>query len=423
MRRAVVTLCALLLTACSSTADQRADRGRSAEPLIPTTRDSAGITLHEHAPGALDRAPLWHLDTIAIGEEVGGGETDDLSRVYQGVALSDGRFAFFDPLSSAVWIIDSLGAVSHRYGRSGEGPGEFQRISGPVVRGVGDTLAVVDQALQRVTFLHPMTGILASHPFNTRVGGNFYALIGRLRSGGWIMSSAGWIIVGTGAAEIGTTPIAPIYRFTTVAGSVPDSIGYLTGVAAVRAKYRMLGKEDEGVGLPRFASPGNAFAWEGAMMRYDNRRWEVDRIDVDGDGHHTRILVHGAERLSSPAMIESLVVSAKQRAANSPTPQGNVMMESAEDAEFNVRNAVVADTLSPFERVFVSPNGTLWLGDQAMPMSPTTWYTALDSSGRILARVELPASRGVLALGDRTALIRHEGEDGVVTLRIHRLVK
>jgi hypothetical protein len=412
-----------ILVACSAGGDDAASGARSNEPLVPTSRDSAGVTLSEHAAGALERAPLLVLDTTGVGEVVGAGETDDLSRVYQGVALSDGGFAFFDPLSSAVWIIDSLGAVTHRYGRSGQGPGEFQRAAGGIARGNGDTLAVVDQALQRATFLHPSTGILASHPFTTRFGGNFYALVGQLRSGGWIMGSAGWIIVGTGAADIGTIPIAPVYRYVPGATAPPDSITFLTGLAAVRSRYRMLGKEDDGVGHPRFASPGNAVGWDGALMQYDNRRWEVDRIDVGGDGHRTRIVVHGAARLRTPAMIESLVVSAKERAANSPTPQGNVMMESAEDAEFNVRNAVVADTLSPFDRVFVAPGGTLWLGDQAEPQQKTVWYTAVDTSGRILARVQLPASRGVLALGDRSALIRHEGEDGVVTLRIHRLVK
>ena len=82
------------------------------------------------------------------------GSAHDLSTVLWVVGFPSGRVAVGSlPADGAVRWFDGSGRPLRRFGRSGEGPGEFRA---PVAAGrFGDTLWVLDRATQRVTMIRP----------------------------------------------------------------------------------------------------------------------------------------------------------------------------------------------------------------------------------------------------------------------------
>ncbi len=419
MRSSLVVAVALLI-ACGGR-DAADAPLRSAAPLVPVARDSGDITILEHPVGALERAPLIVFDSVPSAEIRGDSTSDDLSRVFAGVALSDGGFAFFDPVRAGVWIVDSVGTLRRVIGRRGEGPGEFEEVESGVARGVDDTLAVTDRSTARVTILHPTGGVVRQAPIDVSHAGNGYALNGGLPGGSWVASPSSWVIVGMGSPAFGLehgVPVLQVDPFATPARR--DSVGFLTSLKAVRVVTKWQGREERGVVIPEFTNPGRGFAWGGKVALYDNRRWELVLASPGGGGARSVIRVIDGARRPTPALLDSMVAE-RRRSSERVTATGRTPRETPEEAEFNARNTPMAEVVSPFGMAHVAPRGTLWLVDQRVPGDPTLGMTAIDSAGRILGRAFLPASSEVVAVGEDRVLLRHKGEDDVVVLRIHRL--
>lgn len=163
-------LIALALSACG------ADTDRGGAPYV--TIDSSGITIVESS------SPVWAVEPRRIEREpilrIGGqDEPHQFGLVLDGLLLSDERIAVPDLMSSDIRIFDFRGNHLATVGGSGEGPGEFQNLSG-LLRYPGDSVAVYDQLLQRTT-VFPRT--FESHRVvRNQVGGNYLAF-GVLESG------------------------------------------------------------------------------------------------------------------------------------------------------------------------------------------------------------------------------------------------
>lgn len=118
-------------------------------------RDSAGITIVENAAPSWPKGEGWQIDAVpevVIGStrhlDDTAGPTDEaagqvpLERV-QGVrVLSDGRIVVADAGPAQVMVFDRGGALVSRFGRRGQGPGEFAGISDVHVCG-GDSIVVL----------------------------------------------------------------------------------------------------------------------------------------------------------------------------------------------------------------------------------------------------------------------------------------
>ncbi|MBP6572524.1 MAG: hypothetical protein KA226_13960, partial [Gemmatimonadales bacterium] len=231
MRSSLLFLALALLTACDRPGGESGAPPRSEVALVPVARDSGGVTILEHPAGALERAPLIAFDSVPFAEVRGDSTSDDLSRVFAGVALSDGGFAFFDPVRAGVWIVDSVGTLRRVIGRRGEGPGEFEEVESGVARGVDDTLAVTDRSTARVTILHPTGGVVRQAPIDVSHSGNGYALNGGLPDGSWVASPSSWVIVGMGAPAFGLERGVPVLHVDPFAAPPRrDSVGFLTSL-------------------------------------------------------------------------------------------------------------------------------------------------------------------------------------------------
>jgi len=117
-------------------------------------RDSAGIRI---VSTAADVVPLRVTDHVLLTlGAVDGPAEAVLDRARNPFPLDRDQLVVPDAGSSQVRTYDMAGRLVHSFGREGEGPGEFRNIEW-VRPWTGDSLAVWDGRLRRVTFCDPAT--------------------------------------------------------------------------------------------------------------------------------------------------------------------------------------------------------------------------------------------------------------------------
>lgn len=124
--------------------------GNAGAPGVVRT-DSAGVTIVTNSREAIAAAPRWTLapePVLSIESPEDGDYT--LFRVGDVAPLSGGRLAVANAGSNEVYVFDGDGTLAFRFGRKGDGPGEFQRIVSLVAL-LGDSVAVFDAAHRRLS--------------------------------------------------------------------------------------------------------------------------------------------------------------------------------------------------------------------------------------------------------------------------------
>lgn len=146
-RSLVLVLATLILPACSRNGSGEGDLPHDSSNF--SQRDSVGISITE-TETSVATAPLrWEIDSVpalALGSE------DREAEVFFGVrglrGLPGGGVLVLDGGSQELRFFDSSGHLTHRVGRKGEGPGEFQQPY-LVQTLIGDSLLVWDGGLRR----------------------------------------------------------------------------------------------------------------------------------------------------------------------------------------------------------------------------------------------------------------------------------
>jgi len=118
-------------------------------PPSVTVRDSAGIRIVENRGPAWADGEEW---VVASEPEWVVGYDDEL--LLSGVGYidghKDGRIAVAHTASEEVLVFSAEGALLSRFGRSGEGPGEFQSLYG-AFWSQGDSLVTMDYGNSRIS--------------------------------------------------------------------------------------------------------------------------------------------------------------------------------------------------------------------------------------------------------------------------------
>jgi hypothetical protein len=383
--------------------------------LAPIRRDSAGISLIEYAPPALERSPIITMDS-APAFVIGGGDLeDDVTSVHLLLFLADGRVAGVegDPSHRSVRVFDTTGAELRAIGRSGEGPGEFQQIVA-LARGPGDTLAVTDAALSRITMLHPDAGFLRDQPAKLTGHGVWYGAGGRLADGSWLLQPVSWVVSGAGAHTIGDAPPpVPIGR---LAADAPrdgfDSLGVVPGIQPVYVNVR-----HDAVAMRRFSTTFKIAAWHGGVALIDNHAWRVVCLDELGRVS-TVIAIMGPRRPVTATMVDSAVAAEMRRDRSEAEAKGFI---SRAALEANLRAWPAEDSLPPFEAASVGTDGLLWLTEYRAPGAQQLRVIALAPDGTLVGRLVLPGETRVEAFGAERVLLRTTDADGIVRFEVHRL--
>jgi len=287
--------------------------------------------------------------------------------VSAGRVLADGRVLILNGGMHEVIMLDADGAVEWRFGREGDGPGEFRRLSG-VVSLTDDVAEVLDSRLGRVT---------------------------RIRNGQLVDVSTPWRVgVSTGVRMLGSI------------GATPVAV-------------------DRSVGLPASAlTPHNEYQ---DSIDFLALRTETDSIRPFMSLPGPRVLVNAAgtgTTIRYPELLPAFAVGddgvffleENSMVLQRSDLDGNI----ADLAQFTPRTKVRGDFLR--RNLLVGYKGSVWLsgltneGDS----STTTWFV-LPTSREALSSLELPArwrpldSRACMLLGVRYSEM---GEESVELLRL-----
>jgi hypothetical protein len=400
--RVAFTLAAfLLLAACGG-------GGSSSAPdsVIVAVLDSAGVSIIEN-----------HIDTAAVrtgwelGEQpeltIGGVAAPEASQLYSvrgATRLSDGRIAVADAGSKEIRVFDADGRPLARFGRAGEGPGEFKD---PVLSGrtPGDTLVVFDAGLRRASILTADSGFIRSYQVGLE-GGGYPIAQGILRDGslaiggGMYFSSAEgfpsgalrapskYLVIapdGSLGADLGEFPAAEMYakRSASSFQAISIPLGRVTGFAA-SSDHLWLGTGD--------SWEVRGYAKTGVLERIVRVERPLEPV--------TAALRH--------AVIEERVAEASSE--NEARSQRALLSELPFPSE-----------LPPYEFFRTDALDHLWVGEFAPPGEDARNWTIFDPSGRAVGRITLPERTLPLEIGDDYLLGRTLDELDVESVTLWRL--
>jgi hypothetical protein len=406
IRAPQVLVFTIVLAACGGATDRAATGERSDAPLVPITRDSAGVLIHEHPADVNERAPLIALEPEPLMRFGGEGEVDlDLSKASGPLFLRDGGVAVF--VDNTVRIYGADGNLVEVIGREGAGPQEFRR--GMLAYGLGDTILVSDDNNARVALVVPGAGVVRTRSVTFSEGDALYAVAGQFGDDDFLLNNVGFALrmdVAPGAMEL---PIGRLRRGT-------DSIEVLTSVQGPVARSTTGGQPR----MEQFGSWGRAVLWDDGVAIIPGDRWEINRLSADGRLVARVVAPRSREPLTAAvreANIESRITRLREVAQASANYGGDTTRSFG-----FIRDALYADSLPHFSTAQSTPGGTLWLSRPSLDPDSTLSYLAIAHDGRVLGRLEGFKHSPPVALGDDRVILRTEDDNGIVTWQVHRLI-
>jgi hypothetical protein len=416
-----LAVCSLVLAACAS--GDGTDHGRATAPLEPAVRDSAGVTIYEHPADALERAPLWVVESAPMVVIGGEDESDDVTRVRQVLLLGDGRIAAFDGALGGITIHGPDGTRQRTIGRRGAGPGEFGRSVVTMARIPGDTIVASDNRNSRLTVIDPDTAVVRMTPASFRLDFTNQPVAGRFDNGDWILSYEDQTIASSMHQEL-TGPresrAIGVLRQHSDSLSI-DTLVVIPGTELAHFRYMFGDRESDATGTPVYGARSYATAWGGLAAVVTNERWEVRRYGPDGR-LASLVVMAGPPRPVTAEMVVRRAEVLRRMTREYAVENDRDVDQALEQTEFTLDHTPVASTMPAFSAMHPTPGRLLWLAD--VPESPddSLRFTAIDQEGRLVARLALAPATRVSAFGDDRVVIRTtEPETGIVRFEVYRV--
>ena len=395
---------ALVLAACGSDSHDGAVARENA-PLVPATRDSAGVTIHEHTAEVIERAPMITIEPEPLMSIGSADDVDlDLSQASAPLLLRDGGLAVFVRRTIRIYAAD--GTLAEVIGREGAGPQEFR--SGTLAYGLGDTILVSDDNNSRVALVVPGEGVVRTRPIIFRDGDAYYAVGGQFGDDDFLLTNMGFAIRTSSAEGARQLPIGRLRRGA-------DSIEVLTIVQGPVARTGAGGQPQTEL----FGSWGRAVKWGDEVAIVPGDRWEINRLNAEGQ-LVGRIVAPRSRVPMTAAMREANIQSRINRLRETAQTSTNYGGDTTRAFEL-FRNSIYTDSLPHFNTARTAQGGTLWLSRPAMDFDSVYRVLAIAPDGRVLGRLEERTPFPV-ALGDDRVILRTEDDNGIVTWQVHRLV-
>lgn len=373
-----------------------------------TVRDSAGVTIVEHA-GDLWTAPLrWRASAepvLRVGE-MDGDEAYLFDGVISLAVLDDGGFVVANGGDQTLRWFDPEGRFILGRGGAGEGPGEFSHVTALGV--AGDSLVAVDASGARFT----MFDLVGNVGRTTRINGLTEppARLHRIPSGDWILGTAGFT-----SARLGPDVSDGIHRYDepllriTGDGTGVDTLVMLPGTeiqittrgAGFMMTYAPLGRVSSYTVLGDELIAGTAdrlrfdvYSATGTLVR------SVRAPDVDVS--------------LTPAIESTYLTMLQERVAQMPDAVRPAAERSL--AEMKLPEAVPA-----YSNIWSDADDNVWLGSLRIGTDWPQHALVFDAAGMFLGRAELPPSLRVMAIGNGFVWGRETDELGVEYVVKYRL--
>lgn len=401
---------ALLLLACTATSGDTASRATA--PLEPTTRDSAGVTIHEHPGDAIDRAPLIAFDDASLAVYAGSADSEegDVSALTQMRFTSAGDLVGFDRSEQQLVVFPVDASPWRRFGRKGAGPGEIGRY-GELVVLVGDTLAFRDGPNARIAIISPREGILRERALTGRRSGS---LLGRVTSGEYVMHG---FAVGGITPDPQTGPLNQPVEIRTWRGGEDSVISrFIAGQVAMWREFLTI---DGGTAMAMYGAelsvePQLAL-WDDAVAISPGPDWWIERRDLSGS------LMSVVRINRPPTQLTDSMWAAHVDTSVAEWIRRDTLANVAEVRERIAARRQDLD-VAVIQELVVTPNQVAWLIDYRHAGHAGWAATAFDREGRILGRIVEATGDPPVAIGNDRMAFRTEDDLGIATITVRRIV-
>ncbi len=370
-----------------------------------TVRDSAGVTIVESSRGAWSEEARWRIATVpelSIGSASGAVELQ-FDRVEDVLVGPNGTVVVADAGSSQIRFYDSAGNYISGSGRAGEGPGEYQRLTG-LGHGPGDSLWVYDFGTRRFTIL----GMDGRTERTVSVGGTLSGAeaVGRLSDGSFLLREY-WS--STMHEEVGGL-VRPLAAVVVLApdGSSLDTIGLHPG------REVFIGTEDgRGVmSAPPYARTATAArqgdsVWVGDQTTYQiklyTRAGGLKRL-VRRTGQDLRLTQSDLDRFIDAEM------------AGRPQNERQMLQRMYDDVQ-------APDSRPAYGRILVDSDRHLWVSEWTRIQEQPVRWDVFAPDGTYLGEVEVPERFRVLQIHEGRLAGVWRDELDVEHVRLYRIHK
>lgn len=373
--RSLVVLLSFVAAACAEAAGR--DDG------FDLTTDSLGIVhASNRGAGAWTEAEAWHVGepTFRVGA-LDGAEEYTFGRISDVAVGPDGRVYVLDFQSQDVRVFGADGTFLFRFGRSGEGPGEFQWPDGLEFTPDG-SIAVRDARLFRITIFSDdgvyLRDFRIQRPYPQTLGGENF----------WITNDGVLVDRLSLTIRVASADSVALLRYASD-GSLLDTLLVAESSQAL-AQVTRNGMPMAGVPIPFAARPVISVGRDGRVARTMGTDYQLEILDRTGNIE--RVITRNVARVPvTAAERDSLSEEMRKSAAE--------LVEGASLAEFEFPPEKPAIT-----HVFGDAAGHWWVGAQrvAMRFAPPTphpeAFDVFDAEGRFLGSVT--TSFRILEIGE-----------------------
>lgn len=391
----------------------------TADGIAPRVDTVDGVPRWIHDSAAYAGAPRWTLDTALLGETpgAGGDAAFDLTHSYLVRLTSDNQVVALAPVGNAFTVFSAEGKPRRRFFRTGKGPGDLMAPSGMLVL-PGDTILIPDEGNQRLNWVHTDKGFVRSAPMAPLAGSERLYVsdhVGML--GSRLLAVAhryGKALPGSDSSGRADIRVLQLEQ----SGALVNEVARLLGppVAPYESRYR--GRVAVQREPPRLAHHPTYAVWNGQVVIGAGPRYELAAWTAAGKPV-ARLTVAVPRVAVTEAMRARIVAKELERFRGQ---QSERMVDPAESRRL-IEVQPWADSVPVFGNLHAAPGGLLWvssypMGDQTEPWSAT----AFGPGGRLIGRLQGRTGGVPMAFGADRVVVREEDEDGVVRLRIYRML-
>jgi hypothetical protein len=355
-RRASVC-CTLSLIVLSNACEQPAPDGWQG-----TVADSAGITVVTNREAGLwQPGEAWRVaDDLTIGAV--DGNPDYLFGSIAGICVgSAGEIVVVDRQVGSVRVFDPAGQLQHIFGSLGEGPGELGAMLAGCFIGPGDTVAIPDLQLYRVSRFLLDGSVIGSVPFDI---GNGVPIRWGMRSDGRLVAQLRFGLLDPSAPGTSDALVAEGADGSLAARVLDLPSGEVIARTDGRPRYTLLAPQ------PAWTLDADGSAWVFGGTDYRLTKYGAD-------GAATMVVTRAAARRAVTDVDRSAVMTAMEETF----PPGLIS---------GVMGGVDFAETFPFAYALaMGPEGTLWVRRFRPPSVPPADPNAVVDAGPVNAETFL----------------------------------
>ncbi|HUP19544.1 MAG TPA: hypothetical protein VM778_06285 [Gemmatimonadota bacterium] len=369
--------------------------------------DSAGVEVVQRSAGSWPAGRGWTVaaEPAAVIGAGGADSTDALFAVAGALRLDDGRIVVANGGTRELWFFDGAGRPLHRAGGEGEGPGEFRGLDG-IARYRGDSIAVFDRALLRVSLLDDEGRFARSFPTPAAAAASSVDLAGVLADGSVLLATVQWRESRAPARAPGA-----VLRWT-AGGGGGDSLAPFPG------------PEMYWLALPGFP-PGPRMRPYGpsASVLVEADRFHVAHGDLyeirtyDPAGRLTR--VYRQHHMPEPVTPDLRERHARAWIEAAP----NTRVRTIREREYRRGNLDFPDDLPAHGQVLLDRDGFFWVEAYSVADPDHRSFRIISREAEPLGSVTLPGRLEPLGIGADYVLGLMRDSLGVERIQLHELVR